>query len=200
LAKNNFYAVQFQSGQQTVFRDWPSCQRAVSGQSNVKFKGFPLKADADFWLKSLAQLSPDNTTYALMIYVDGAYFSNCLKAGWAWVAVKGRQVLAENSGVTQHDALSRNIDGELEAAVQAMKWAGSQEEPVVICHDYAGIAEWAHGTWKAKSQIARQYVDKIQSLKKGIKFVKVQGHSGDKWNDYVDNLAKKSVEHYLSGQ
>ena len=39
------------------------------------------------------------------------------------------------------------------------------------------------------------YHEKMQEYKKkiNIKFVKVKGHSGDKYNDIVDKLAKKAL-------
>ena len=39
------------------------------------------------------------------------------------------------------------------------------------------------------------YYEKMQEYKKKIdtKFIKVKGHSGDKYNDIVDRLAKKAL-------
>jgi len=66
---------------------------------------------------------------------------------------------------------------------------------LTIYHDYEGIAKWPLGLWKANKEgtIAyKSYYDKI-SQSVNIKFVKVKGHSGDKYNDVADRLAKQAL-------
>jgi ribonuclease H-related protein len=212
LAKKNFYAAVFKDGAHRIYSNWPACQKATSGVADVRFKGFATKAEADAWIAlclpneaSLTAADPADDSPAaaappgaVLIYVDGSYIhKRCKRAGWAWIAVKDGKALAQDSGVTDEDALSRNIDGELEAAIQAMEWAHRNGHRAVICHDYAGIAAWAMGLWQVKAEISKSYVDRIRNIKSGMSFRKVTGHSGDVWNDKVDALAGEAIARFL---
>ena len=90
----------------------------------------------------------------------------------------------------------RNVAGEIKGAEAAMQYAfdhGMKE--LVIYHDYEGISRWPLREWKANKEgtIAYQaFYDKI-SKNVNIKFVKVKGHSGDKYNDEADRLAKEAL-------
>ncbi|MBF0430858.1 MAG: ribonuclease H family protein [Fibrobacteria bacterium] len=187
------YAAIYEDKSVTYFNNWPLCQKSVSGKSNVLFKGFKSREEAESWVKSNTKSAPPLSSNTIRIYVDGSYDVKCPKAGWGWIAVKNGEKVAEAYGTTAHDALSRNIDGELEAAFLAAKWAFSQGVTAVIVHDYSGIAQWANGNWKAKSQVAIQYLKNITPLKNNICFEKVEGHSGDIWNDCADELAKQGI-------
>ncbi len=212
MAKKNFYAAVFKDGAHRIYSNWPACQKATSGVADVRFKGFATKSEADAWIAlclpneaSLTAEDPSDRTPAatappgaVLIYVDGSYIhKRCKRAGWAWIAIKDGKALAQDSGVTEEDALSRNIDGELEAAIQAMEWAHRNGHRAVICHDYAGIAAWAMGLWQVKAEISKGYVERIRDIKSGITFRKVTGHSGDVWNDKVDALAGEAIAKFL---
>jgi photosystem II stability/assembly factor-like uncharacterized protein len=112
--------------------------------------------------------------------------------------VKAGVLLTEACGVTERDALSRNIDGELEATLRALEWSAKVTEPIIICYDYEGVRAWATGQWKANSHVARNYIEKLRSLRKPVSFNKLTGHSGHAWNDYADNLAKKGIKEYMA--
>ena len=68
-------------------------------------------------------------------------------------------------------------------------------ERIVIYHDYEGIAKWCNGAWRANKEgtkAYRAYYDQVKDKLK-IQFIKVKGHSGDKYNDMADRLAKKAL-------
>ena len=75
-----------------------------------------------------------------------------------------------------------------------MKWLEANDRTGTICHDYEGIARWARGEWKAKSSIAQQYVRACQPYLKRVTFEKVAAHTGVKWNELADELAKGAIE------
>jgi ribonuclease HI len=209
MAKKNFYAAVFKDGAHRIYSNWPDCQRATSGVPDIKFKGFATREEANAWIAvarpgepSLAAESAagDDETAGMfppgtvLIYVDGSYIHNrCKRAGWAWLAVRDGKVMGRESGVTEKDALSRNIDGELEAAIRAMEWAHHHGHKAVIHHDYSGIAMWASGAWKVKAEVSMDYVERIREIKEAVTFKKVAGHSGDKYNDMVDKLAGEAI-------
>jgi ribonuclease H-related protein len=213
LAKKNFYAAIFQDKTHRIYSTWPDCQRATRGVANIQFKGFATRDEALAWIAlsvpSEASLSlemsvgetavPGYAAGTVLIYVDGSYVHRkCKRAGWAWVAVRDGKVIGQDAGVTAQEALSRNIDGELEAAIQAMEWAHQQGHRAVIHHDYSGISMWATGAWKVKAEVSQGYVDRIRHIKAGIRFQKVAGHSGDKFNDMVDRLAGEAITAFLT--
>lgn len=194
MAVAKFYAIKKPSPCRIV-RSWAECEALVKGVQGAVFKSFKQLADAEAWLDlGQERSSEEQTSTDLRLYVDGSYTPSFPCAGWAWVAVQGDQVLGEDSGCMESPAESRNIDGELEAAYQAICWLNAQGLSGVICHDYEGIGRWALGEWQARSVVARQYVQQIQGKLKGIRFEKVPAHAGLKWNERVDELAKKAIE------
>lgn len=216
MAKKNFYAAVFKDGAHRIYSNWPDCQRATSGVPDIKFKGFATRAEAQAWIAlsvpgEASQAAEDGSASpgaddgapgypagSILIYVDGSYIHQlCKRAGWAWLAVRDGEVIARESGVTDKDALSRNIDGELEAAIRAMEWAHRYGHRAVIHHDYSGIAMWASGAWKVKAEVSKDYVERIREIKAGMRFRKVAGHSGDAFNDMVDKLAGEAIAAFV---
>ena len=57
-----------------------------------------------------------------------------------------------------------------------------------------GIAKWCTGEWNATKEGTIAYKKFYNKAKKhvNITFCKVKGHSGDKYNDMADALAKKA--------
>lgn len=89
-----------------------------------------------------------------------------------------------------------NIQGECEACIRAIEIAILENySEVQIYHDYQGISSWAKREWKTKNDYTKEYVRRFDELSKkiNVKFVKVKGHSKDKWNDEADRLAKMSI-------
>lgn len=109
--------------------------------------------------------------------------------------------------------------GEVVAAMMGVKWAdqyirylnnnsGYKESKIVVYHDYMGVSEWIkpHGKkkWKAKSMCAVEYVKMMEMLLNcssyGLEFVKVNAHTGDKWNEVADCLAGNKPNQFISKQ
>ena len=214
------YAAVFQNHQHRLFSSWPECENAVKGKSGARHKGFNSKEDAQDWvaeclglpsrerqtnhiavqttkINNIGDLDP---TQVIDLYVDGSYREGISRrAGWGWVAIQGGLIIAEEFGVTQGDALSRNIDGELESAIKAMEWAFQRGLQARIFHDYVGIAAWVEGKWNANKPISKSYLQRTRHISGNISFVKVRGHSDDTWNDYADNLATNAITEFIKG-
>ncbi|MBO5949840.1 MAG: ribonuclease H family protein [Fibrobacteraceae bacterium] len=188
MAKQKFYAVKKPSGSQ-IFTTWAECEKETKGVKGVLFKSFGSIDDAKAWLSGMEAPLPKG----LRVYVDGSFLSECPYAGWAFIAVNGNEEVARDSGVTPFVAESRNIDGELTAALHAMEWLSTQKEQGVICHDYEGIARFAKGEWTAKSAVAKRYAEAAKPYAGKVFFEKIEAHSGHKWNELVDKLAKEAV-------
>ncbi len=131
------------------------------------------------------------------IDVDGAYRDGY--TGYAAIIRKDGKPIYYISGVmSQIEVLgSYQVAGELNAVVEALKWCeknGIQE--VKIYYDMEGIEMWASGRWKTKKDITKNYSDFFKDNKIKIQWIKVEAHSGYKWNEEVDRLAKRVITEF----
>jgi viroplasmin and RNaseH domain-containing protein len=192
-AKKNFYAVKGTVAP-AIYASWAECQRRVHGVKGALFKGFVTRAEAEAWLDDSGTATEAVEPGELLVYVDGSFAPGAGRhAGWGFVVVDGDQEVYAASGRTAEPALSRNIDGELEATLQAIDWCRGRGARAVICHDYEGVGRWALGEWKASSAVARRYQERLRGRLDGIRFCKVSAHTGHRWNDRADALAKQGL-------
>ena len=137
-------------------------------------------------------------------YVDGSYNVKTEKFGYGVVFFTGASDKDGNlqelhySQCFEHPELKdmRNVAGEIMGAGQAMKIARSLGiKELTIYHDYEGIAKWCTGEWKAKKEWTKKYKDFFDEISRdvNVSFIKVKGHSHDKYNDLADSLARKAV-------
>lgn len=137
-------------------------------------------------------------------YVDGSYNIRTKQFSYGIVFFTGavdsdgnRQEL-HFSKAFDHEEMAemRNVAGEITGAAQAMKIAGKLGiSELCIYHDYEGVAKWCTGEWKAKKPWTQKYRDFYLQMSETVQitFVKVRGHSNDKYNDLADELARKAV-------
>ena len=93
-------------------------------------------------------------------------------------------------------ATMRNVAGEIKGSEAAMRFAKENGyKKLAIHYDYEGIQKWCTGEWVAKKEGTQDYQRIYEEMKQyvQIKFVKVKGHSNDKYNDYADMLAKSAL-------
>lgn len=189
MAKAKFYAIKGADGGKVV-TSWPECEKLTHGVKGALFKSFGTQEEAAAWVAGVTAKCPEG---GLRVFVDGSFSPDYARAGWAFVAVEDGREIASERGVTAFPAESRNIDGELLAAYRAMRWLKMNGRTGVICHDYEGVARWAKGEWKAKSHIAQRYIESVSELAKGVRFEKVEAHTGVRWNEEVDKRAKLAI-------
>lgn len=67
---------------------------------------------------------------------------------------------------------------------------------MILYFDYEGIEKWCIGAWKTNKVGTINYKKYYDSIKENlnVKFVKVKAHSGNKYNDEADRLAKLSID------
>lgn len=130
-------------------------------------------------------------------YVDGSY--NVATGEYACGVVMFYQERTEYFSRKFSDperAKMRNVAGEIEGSMCAMNYCLEQGiDSLAIYYDYEGIEKWCTGAWKANKEGTIAYRDfyKRASQKIEIQFRKVKGHSGDKYNDLADKLAKQAI-------
>lgn len=195
------YAVR--SGRKTgIFNSWAECEKQVKGYSGARYKSFSSIEEANAYLNGDKELDSTQLLFNnedLQIYVDGSYSKNRGVGGYGCVMVKGDKVIHTVSNSIEIDESENlwNVTGEIAGALAAIDWAISNNfKKVTLYYDYEGIKNWAEGSWSAKKKLTKNYVEKIKELSKliEIQFVKVKAHSGDKYNEMADELAKQSIE------
>lgn len=131
------------------------------------------------------------------IYTDGSFKKHTI--GWSFVVVEGDDIIHQANGIIENPdpALlkTRNVAGELRAAMQAIGWAiENKYQKVVIHHDYTGVAYWVTGYWKARNMYTKQYVKWVSKAKIEIIFEHIKGHTGNQFNEIADQLAKDAID------
>lgn len=195
-----FYAVR--NGYHTgIFNTWDECKKEVSGFSGAEYKSFTKLSDAQDYLGINKQVSLfDETTddkNTAVAYVDGSY--NIKTKQYACGVVifhDGEEVTFSRAFTNPEMALMRNVAGEIEGAMLAMQYCVDNNiEEIDIYYDYEGIEKWCTGVWKTNKNGTIAYKRFYDEISKSVKvsFNKVKGHSGDKYNDMADRLAKDAI-------
>ncbi len=129
------------------------------------------------------------------VYVDGSYANG--QTGYGVVVLKNGQMVWEHKGIVSSDIAgeSRQVAGELQAVLDALEWcSGNAVDRTTIYYDYSGIEQWATGEWKAKQPLTQAYRARMQETKISITWQKVAAHTGNRWNEYVDKLARDAAQ------
>lgn len=195
-----FYAVR--NGYHTgIYNTWEECRKEVSGYSGAEYKSFQSLNDAEKYLGINSQISlfdeniPQKNT--AVAYVDGSYNIKTKIFGCGVVIFyDGKDTTFSKSFSDPEMAVMRNVAGEIEGAKLAMQYClDNNIEEIDIYYDYEGIEKWCSGAWKTNKQGTIAYKQFYNEAIKNVKvnFIKVKGHSGDKYNDMADRLAKDAV-------
>lgn len=129
------------------------------------------------------------------IDVDGSYRNGA--ASFGAVIRKDGKVIAELSGIVESRLVkgSHQIAGEIKAVTESVNWCienGIGE--AVVYYDYKGLEKWAEGKWKTKKSVSQDYREFMINNPVKIRWVKIESHTGKKWNEYADRLAAKALE------
>ncbi len=130
-------------------------------------------------------------------YVDGSFDKVSGNFSYGMVILYQGEELKFCQKIQDKDlAQMHNVAGEIKGAEAAMRYALEHGyKKIIIYHDYEGIAKWCSGAWKAGkagTKAYKAYYDSVRG-KLEIEFVKVKGHSGDRYNDMADALAKEAL-------
>ena len=139
----------------------------------------------------LANLPPG----AFAAYVDGSYNKKTKTYGYGIILFSSAGKEEFSGSAKGEESSSRNVAGEILAAKMAMQIAqGRGANSLTLFYDYAGIRHWALGEWKANLPLTRDYQAFAQKIANdlSLSFQKVQAHTGEKWNEEADRLAKKA--------
>ena len=146
---------------------------------------------------------PDNPDMPMagqiIAYVDGSFEVSLGRYAYGCVILtpEGEIIRKFGGGNEPEAAALRNVTGEMLGAMNAVKWSLEHGYTAVdIRYDYMGIEMWATGGWKAKNPLTQKYAEYMQKNASKIKitFKKIAAHTGDKYNEEADQLAKAALE------
>lgn len=187
----------------TIVNTWDECLKYVKGVKGAKYKSFESIEDAKSYLnegnRMLKKSEENYPKDCLHAYVDGSYNSSDGRYSYGVVCVNNNVVeyIESNAEKDKAEKNIRQIAGELKGAVRAVEYALRQNrEKIVLFHDYEGIAHHATGAWDRKEESSMEYYNKMQKLmNSGIEviFVKVDSHTGDLFNELVDEKCKECL-------
>ena len=187
-----------------MFMSWDDCKAQVDGFAGAEYKSFADPAEAMAYL-GLAESTQGEDSFpaGIRAYVDGSYDSGSGRFSCGVVIVEtdadGKSETTElNSAFDDEEAAQqRNVAGEIMGSRIAIDWCRvNGVKAVEIYHDYEGIGAWADRKWKANNPLTQGYRDFVEEARKSIDitFVKVKAHTGNKYNELADKLAKKALE------
>ena len=186
------------------FLTWAECQKQVTGFPGAVFKSFTTIEEAEAFVKGAATAIKESGTEllkvepgALVAYVDGSYNVENNQFSYGMVLLDGEQELKfQQFFIDEELASMRNVAGEIKGAEAAMRYAVEQGfGKLYIYHDYEGIAKWCQGAWKTNKEGTKAYKAYFDSIRDKLQvvFVKVAAHTGDKYNEMADKLAKEAL-------
>ena len=208
MAKKQYYVVK-RGKTPGIYFTWDECKQQVLNFPGAVYKGFMTEEEAKAYAgeaianrcQSLKEPLPgDETKLAegeAMAYVDGSY--NDATGEYSCGVVffyEGEEKHFSQKGEDAELAAMRNVAGEILGARIAMEQAVQcGVKTLIVVHDYQGIASWCTGDWKANKEGTKAYKAYFDSLKGKLKveFQKVKGHSGNRYNDLADELARSAI-------
>ena len=185
-----------------IYETWGECETQVKGYSGAVYKKFPTYEEAKNFVYNIEENVEEKDMSSIkenemIAYVDGSFdaTNKIYSYGAVLFTTEGKATYSqkENDGNLVD---MRNVAGEIRGAMVAMKEAISRGKDTLYLHyDYMGIEKWAKGEWKANKYGTQEYRDYYNSIKNKLNviFIKVKAHSGDKYNEEADKLAKAAL-------
>ena len=187
-----------------IYTTWAECQQNVNGYPGAIYKSFATEAEAKAFIGTeevdnnegimVSRIYSESEAVA---YVDGCFKEDTNEYSYGIVVFYegGEEHFSEKFSDPEMAAM-RNVAGEIKGAMRAMKFCiDNSIKSIDIFYDYEGIENWCTGAWQAKKDGTREYRKYYNQVSKNVKinFMKVKSHSGDKYNDLADLLAKSAL-------
>lgn len=145
-----------------------------------------------------------------VIYTDGACSGNPGPGGWAWVALAGgetREGYGGEKATTNNRMELMGVIAGLEAIRERMREGSLLPAGIEVRTDSqyvkngvsAWIKSWKRNGWRTASKTPvknRELWERLDALAEELqaRFVWVEGHAGEVWNERCDALARKGVD------
>ncbi len=211
-----YYAVK-EGKEVGIYSTWAECEAQVKGYSGAKYKKFKTENEALEFIngiipkevinkkdKKVITIKTDEQDIDFQLdestavsYVDGSFnlgdFS--YSYGVVFFTKDGKETFSGRDN-DEELASMRNVSGELKGAMVAMEVARDKKLKKLYLHyDYMGIEEWALGRWKTNKDGTKKYKQFFDEISKDLEvsFIKVKAHTGVKYNEEADKLAKDAL-------
>ena len=145
-----------------------------------------------------------------VIYTDGGSRGNPGEGAWGYVQIIKDIELVSHAEYSEN---TTNNEMELTAVLKALQYCqrlvSNQKDCLISIHSDStycvnGISSWMYN-WNHQGTLidrpngmlwSRIYelVNSLKSLGVKVEMVKVKGHSGDKWNERVDEIVNESMD------
>lgn len=200
MAKKKFYAVR--KGHKTgVFTTWNECKKNIHKFSGAEYKSFATRDEADSYMENVdtakKRMEEVKNKDGVVAYVDGSFEKSKKLFSYGAVIIDGGKEITFKKALDDADLISmRNVAGEIKGATRAMEYCIENGIEVLhLYYDYEGIEKWCNGAWQAKKDGTKAYKAYYDSIKDRlvVNFNKVKAHSGNKYNDMADELAKSAI-------
>ncbi len=194
-----YYAVK--KGNTTgIFETWEDCKKSVLNFKGAEYKSFTSLDEAREYLGlnlEDAKLKEEEQFVNPVAYVDGSY--NVKTGAYSFGAilfVDGKKLTFKKKFEQDEYSFARNVAGEIRGASFIIQYAIKNNiKTLDLFYDYQGIESWYTGDWKANNSLTQRYQEfaKNNSDKINVNFFKVKSHTGVKYNEEVDLLAKEAL-------
>ena len=139
-------------------------------------------------------------------YSDGACSGNPGPGGFGWVLIHDDEIIYKGAGYEKNTTNNRM---ELMAILKILEYHDKEilTPYLIICSDSAyccnlissWMYSWQRNGWRRPRNQEVKNLDIIKEIfyyanKYDITMEKVAGHSGIKWNEYVDKMAVEALE------
>lgn len=167
---------------------------ACADSSNIDFSKIPVVSEKteDYKIEKALE---ERKNHAIS-YVDGSYNEKLKAYGYGVVFFYKDFICTFSEPFIDKYSEHRNVAGEVQGALKAMEFAIANHcKSLDLYYDYTGIYHWAVGDWKRNNDFTKSYYKKAQEYFKKLEvtFYKVEAHSGNKYNEKADQLAKEAV-------
>ena len=178
-----------------IYHTWDECKRETMGFKGASFKKFSTREDAEAFINEVEEEKKESAEKdELVVYVDGSYRNKDKSHSYGVYMFNDEEEYTYSKRFFK-DSEMRNVPGEIKGAMRAMEEAVKLGKKKIYLHyDYEGIRSWALGFWKTNKEGTIYYKNFYDSIKDKleVKFIKVEAHSGVKYNELVDQLAKEA--------
>lgn len=178
-----------------IYHTWDECKRETMGFKGASFKKFSTREDAEAFINEVEEEKKESAEKdELIVYVDGSYRNKDKSHSYGVYMFNDEEEYTYSKRFFK-DSEMRNVSGEIKGAMRAMEEAVKLGKKKIYLHyDYEGIRSWALGFWKTNKEGTIYYKNFYDSIKDKleVKFIKVEAHSGVKYNELVDQLAKEA--------
>lgn len=178
-----------------IYHTWDECKQETMGFKGASFKKFSTREDAEAFINEIEEDKKESAEKdELVVYVDGSYRNSDKSHSYGVYMFNDEEEYTYSKRFFK-DSDMRNVSGEIKGAMRAMEEAAELGKKKIYLHyDYEGIRSWALGFWKTNKEGTIYYKNFYDSIKDKleVKFIKVEAHTGVKYNELVDKLAKEA--------